>query len=97
MLEIKTNNIPRDILDGSELTLAEREEFAYLDWQAIDSGTDSASFFRYKGETYDLGEFSRDFGPFPTWDGYLSDSFFSGILVKYVENFERVIVGRYLS
>ena len=29
------------------------------------------------------------------WDGVLTDTFFSGILVRYVEDFERVIVARF--
>ena len=76
----------------------EREEFDYIDWPAIEDGTDSASFFRYSGVTYDLGDFQtihRDWGmmrdssapidhPFLAWDGYISDSFFSGILIRYV-------------
>jgi len=31
------------------------------------------------------------------WDGYQSDSFYSGVLVKYVEDFERVIMATYYS
>jgi hypothetical protein len=100
-LTIKTNNVPRDIVEAYELTAAERAEFDYIDWHKIEAGEDSASFFRYGGEVYDLGEFMRwdgvEFSPLATWDGYQSDSFFSGLLVRYVDDFERVIVARYYS
>jgi hypothetical protein len=102
--KIVTNYHRLPILDGSDFTLKERKEFDYLDWDKLEKGTDSASFFRYKGEVYDLGEFSRvgyieQFGPYGRWDAYQSDSFFSGIVVKYVLNDpdydDSVIVGRY--
>jgi hypothetical protein len=98
---IITNGVPRDILDAWELSPEERADFDYLDWDAIERGEDSASFFRYKGETYDLGDIPAvDRRPgietaFEGWDGVASDSFFSGILVRYVDEFERVIVGRF--
>lgn len=100
---VKTNNVPRDIIDAYELTEAEQSEFDYLDWDAIKRGEGSASFFRYYGELYDLGEFMADTGILKgsglpdylsSWDGYQSDSFFSATVVRYVDDFERVIVGR---
>lgn len=100
-LTIITNNVPRDVLEGYELTPAERDEFDYIDWSAVERGEDSCSFFRYKGDLYDLGEFERWDNPAsPTrqgWDGIQPDSFFSGVLVRYCDNFERIIVGRYYS
>lgn len=98
-LTIKTNNVPRPIIRAWVLTNKEREEFDYLDWAAIDDGRDDADFFRYKGQLYDLGEFMRtpNSGDFDSWDGYRSDSFFSGLLVKFANDFEDVIVGRYCS
>lgn len=98
---VVTNNQPRDVIEVWELTDKERTEFDYLDWAAIERGEDSATFIRYRGGTYDLGEFMLCRGmplssPLIAWDGYLSDSFFSGILVRYVENAERVIVARFM-
>jgi hypothetical protein len=98
-MNIITNNVPRDIVDAYELTLDERKEFDYLDWDAIDNGTDSASFVRYKGDLIDLGEFSSTtlvtVQPFADWDGYTSDSFFSGTVIRYTSDHESVIMGRY--
>ena len=97
-----TNNCPRDIVDGWELTADERSQFDYLNWDAILRGEDSASFFRYRGEVYDLGDIPAvdrrpDIAPDwqTDWDGTATDSFFSGILVRYCDDMERVIVARY--
>jgi len=116
-IRIRTNNVPRDVINAWELTPTERAEFDYLDWQAIDNGNDSRDFFRYRGQLYDLSEFSRIIPPgsarmhptecdsrsFIGWDGYLSDSYFSGLLIRWARddsgepNFERVIVGLWTS
>lgn len=103
MVTVVTNGVPRDVLDASELTVHERAQFDYLDWTALEDGTESASFFRYKSEVHDLGEFSADYGitkgaglpdHLSRWDGYRSDTFFSGLVVRFVDNGERVVVGR---
>jgi hypothetical protein len=99
-MKLVCNNVPRDIVHGFELTEKERAEFDYLD--SVDDG----SFFRFKGKVYDLGEFMRitpQIAPHPQregWEkfhGYSSDSFFSGLLVRYVDSFERVIVATYYA
>ena len=106
-ITIKTNNVPRPIVCGWELTEKEAAEFDYLD--DITEG----GFFRYKGEVYDLGEFCRVIpagsksyhpcdmhdigGDFKNWQGYISDSYFSGIVIRYTEDLEHVIVGTYFS
>ena len=117
VVRIRTNNVPRDIINAWELTPAERAEFDYLDWEAIDNGNDSRDFFRYRGQLYDLSEFSRIIPPgserrhpmecdsryFIGWDGYLSDSYFSGLLIRWARDErgnidgERVIVALYTS
>ena len=95
-LTIITNNIPRDFVYGHELTDNERKEFDYLD----DDEILEASFVRYKGWTYELGQFMRcdtTYSPLSEWSGYCSDSAFSGVLLRYTEDFEQVIMGRYCS
>lgn len=96
-LTIKTNNVPRDIINLWELTEKERKDF---DW-VTDEGE---QFFRYKGTLYALSEFMTTSMPFGApqleskgWDGYHSDSFFSAVLVKYTGDLEQVIVGLALS
>lgn len=102
MEKIITNNHERLIIDSYELSVNEREEFDYLNWAAIERGEDGATFFRYKGSLYDLGEFMTTSGmpessPLKKWDGYFSDSFFSAIVVRYLEDHDHVIVGLYLD
>lgn len=98
-MEITTNRVPRFTIDAWELTPAEREEFDYLDWQAIDRGEESASFVRYRGTLYDLGEFMAptgdQFGSY--WHGYAADTFFSATLVHLCSDGESVVMGRAYS
>lgn len=100
-MQVITNNVPRDIVDGFELSADERAQFDYVDWAGIEDGSASASFIRYRGEVVDLGEFEVWDNPAsPTrngWDGVRPDSYFSGLVVRYVDNFERVVVGRYFA
>ena len=102
-----TNNVPREILNGWEVPADVRADFDYVDWGAVDEGADSVSFVRYRGEWYDLGDIparsphvpTDEPDPFEGWDGLASDSFFSGILVRYVaeDNYETVVMGRYYT
>jgi hypothetical protein len=90
-VKITTNRVPREVIDGWQLSAEQRAMFEYIDWPAVERGEDSASFVRFKGEWYDLGDFMRtsDMGvssDFSGWDGYVSDSFFSGVLVRYVHD-----------
>lgn len=92
-LTIKTNNVPRLLIYGYQLSEKEKKEFDY-----IKEDFDTHDFFRYKGVTYDAHELmptSKDAG-MDKWDGYIGDSFFSGIVVRFVEG-ERVICGTYFS
>jgi len=92
-ITIKTNHVPRDVIYGFELSPKDLAKFDYKE------DPENAEFFRYRGQVYDLGEFlhtrSTRFEQF--WDGYHSDSFFSGILIRYVDDYERVIVATYCS
>lgn len=100
-MTIKCNQVSREVLYWHDLSEKEQKEFDYLD---SDDHRESASFFRYKGNVYDLSEFMRidkSVAPHPQregwerFDGYSSDSYFSGILVRYVYDNERVIVATY--
>jgi hypothetical protein len=97
-LTIKTNSRARDILYWHDLTPREQAEFDYLD---SEDRQDQASFFRYRGNVYDLGEFMHApagmFGKDKKWHGYVSDSFFSGVLVRYVDDNEAIIAAMYFS
>ena len=97
---IITNNVPRFVIDACELSPKEREHFDYLDWNGIDAGTESASFVHYRGQLHDIGEFlalpagsGDDFAP---WHGIANDTFFSGVLIRYVDS-DSVVMGRYFA
>ena len=110
-MQIITNNQPRPVLFAYELTEKERKEFDYI--EDIASPDCQAVFVRYKGQVYDLGEFLRivpagttggsfahydHAGNLKGWQGIHTESFFSGVLIKYTDNdCEHVIVGRYFS
>ena len=106
-ITIITNNVPREVIYGYTLSEKERLEFNYYNWTKIALGQDDdPSFFRYKGQLYDLGEFQATYGmpefnPITKWDLYHSDSFFSGILVKWSyadeDDYESVTVGRFFT
>jgi hypothetical protein len=98
MVTIKTNYQFRNTLYAYELTEEERKEFDYY----TDEELEFVTFVRYKGQIIDLGQFEwnanaimNEFGD--TWHGYSSDSYFSGLLVKYSDDHEQVVMGRYYS
>ena len=100
-MQVITNYVPRDVIDWHDLTAAERAEFDYLDSVKLDAEEYSSSFFRYRGRVYDLGEFMAvepggDLAK-AKWDGFSADTYFSAVVVRYVENGERIICGLALS
>ena len=94
MMVVKTNNHPRELIYWEQLTSNEQKEMNLYDAMS--------PFFRYKGQVYCIDDFSKT-DHFLGWDGYISDTFFSGILVRYpVEEWgevvtDGIIVGRYFS
>ncbi len=94
-LKIRTNRVPRFIVESHELTKPEREEFDYLDWNAIDEGLDGATFVRYQGELIDLGTFERrDVGGTGYWHGIRCDSAWGGVVIRLADDGETAILGR---
>lgn len=92
-MKVVTNSVPRPLLYWNELTESERAEFDY------ESAQDSV-FVRYKGITYDIGDFMRitDNSPFGSkWHAYSSETFFSGVVVHLCDDHESVVIGSYFS
>lgn len=58
-------------------------------------------FFKYRGYWYHLSDFMRitpGMAPhFNRWSGYLSDSFFSGIVIMLLGDMETYKIGRFYS
>lgn len=108
-MKIITNNIPRNLIYGYELTEKEKSEFDYLDSEEIETH----AFFRYRGQVYDLSEFVKIIQPGKSgnpfahcdhsgelkgWHGIQTDSFFSAVVVRFPnDSGETVVVGLALS
>ena len=99
-VHVTTDNIPRELVYGFQLSPEERSEFDYIE------DIDTHTFVRYRGEVYDPSEFM----PVPRntcapdgidklqdWHGYQPDSHFSGLVLRYTEDCEQVIVGTYYA
>lgn len=101
-MKITTNNFYRPIICWNELTESEQSEFADL-YDDIEE----SSFFRYRGQVYDLSDFLTVNGHcmngqkkdsyLEEWDGYKNETFFSSILVKFSEDNEFLKVGMAIS
>ena len=92
-IKIMTNNTPRNLTYGYELTDKQKQDFDYIE------DIDNHDFVIYKNNVIDLSEFMRidSIDHFKDWHGYSSDSFFSGTLVKYCDDNDSVIMGWYYS
>jgi len=91
--KIYGNGHAREVLYWFDLTEEEQAEFDFSD-------KEDSTYFRYKGNAYTLGDFMRvdSNSPFSGFaDGYHSDSYFSGVLVKYTECGDGVKVYTYIS
>ena len=108
-LTIRSNYVARNVLSWHDLSTKEQADFDYLVPDESDGEQPEndrryeTTFARYKGHVYDLGEFMRTPADmFPDnrrkWQGYTSDSYFSGVLLAYPENdCETVILATYFS
>lgn len=98
MLNVTSNGHRRPVLYAWDLTDSEREEWADLITRSGGEESD-ATFLRYRGSTYTLSDFtttaenvwggSAELAAMG-WDGYLTDSFFSGIVVRYPRDGEEI-------
>ena len=96
-LTIKTNGHWYELVSFEELPESARSDFDYV------TGEDrySPRFFRYRRAWHDACEFmvtpATPTNPLEGWQGYQSDSYFSGVVIRHDENFERIQVGTYFS
>jgi len=97
MITITTNYHWHDFIYGFELSDKEKEQFDYIDSE------DTRYFIRYRDMVYDLNEFSPIANypgtpkQFDGWNNYLPDSFFSGILIKFSEDYEQYRIATYIG
>jgi hypothetical protein len=94
-LTIKTNNQWRDLVYRSDVPAAVlASEFDYQNAEEILDG-----FFEYRGHWYHIDGFMRveHNTDLTGWDGYASDSYFSGVLIKLSSDGEQVMCATYFS
>jgi hypothetical protein len=94
-MKIITNNQPRELVCFADLPAKAQSDFDYVK----EDEKFSDRFVQYKGAWYDVNEYQRVTkemrSEYQKWDGYQNDSYFSGTLIKFVDDNERVIVGRW--
>jgi hypothetical protein len=96
-MKIQTNRHWVNFLYGYELTEAEKADFDYVD------DIESHNFIRYRGavidpsEVFPITDTMRLHGDFKDWQGYQSDSYFSGIVIKYSDDFEQYQIGTFIN
>ena len=95
---IITNNKPRMLLMWAELPEGIGEsEFYYVD----DADRQEPRFFKYRGAWYDVIEFEciydqPCYAPLRgKWAEVQTESFCSGVVIRWFDEFNSVIVGRY--
>lgn len=91
-ITIRGNGKEMNLLSWYELTPKEQKEFtSYLD---TDEKQTDATFFRYRNWCYDLGEIMRvqSYAPeyLQCFDGFMSDTFFSGVGIILSSDNDRV-------
>ena len=107
-MKIISNGVRRPIVWGHELT---PKEVAWF--KDLFNDVEDRTYVRYKGETYLMDDFSRivpqgkpRYNPLEVlsmskemdkWDGFLSDSFFSGVVVRYSDDPEMVVMGTVIA
>ena len=95
-LTIKTNHAWRDFKYRNEVPAKVlRSEF---DWTNEEDHHDG--FIHYRGWWYHISQFEHipaPNHPFVGWDGFHSDSFFSGIVINLSKDSEQYQIGTYFS
>ena len=86
-----TNNQYREVLTGYDLPENCHSDFDYMD--DITEG----SFFKYKGDYYDINEFMSTPEHLDNWHGISSDTFFSAVVILFNDSGNSVKVGRIYS
>lgn len=98
-LTIKTNNHVREYLYSSEVP----DSVIKDDYSHLDENDNIDGWIHYRNNYYHISDFMIITGNHPDsdfkkWDGYISDSAFSGIVLKHAGNYEDgYIIGTYYS
>ena len=97
-MNITTNYHWRSLMYGYDLPASAREDFDFI------QDLDSASFIHYRGQYYAFCEIFRidsvmrlHAPELNGWCAYQSDSFFSGIVIRFSDDDETYQIGTYTS
>lgn len=98
-MKIITNRIPRPLVCLADLPEKARKDFDYL----TEDHAYECRLVQYKGVWYDVYDSMRcptmdssaPRNPLSGWDGYISDSFFSGVLFRFADD-DRVVCATYI-
>ena len=95
-MRIITNNVPRRLHLYAALPPKVRKDFGYLS-----INDDTPRMVLYKNVWYDVLDSQTPHGlpadsPLHQWDGFISDSFFFGVVFKYADD-GNAICGRYVA
>jgi len=85
-MKVITNNHRRSFIDAHDVPDKVLEWYDWLDENAT-------GWICYQGHWTHITDYMR--GGVEGWDGYSSDSFFSGTLIKLLD--DKYIIGRYIS
>lgn len=93
-MQIITNNKPRELIYGYQLTAKEKSGFEYME------DLEYETFVRYQGITFAVGDFMRLSDDSEEakqgWHGVYGMNAFCGILIKLDKDMEWVIMGKVL-
>jgi hypothetical protein len=91
-MSIKTNNHPRELLYLSDFNDKDQAKIRRdYDWMEIDDLEFPYGFFKYRGMTFHLQDFSRYNGDF--WDGYHGLNYFAAVLIKLTDDCDHIVLG----
>jgi hypothetical protein len=101
-MNIRTNNVPRQLLYLCDFNATDQDKIRkQYDWMESEDLEYNFGFFKYRNCYYHLQDFMRASsdatGDLCAWDGYSSDSFFSGVVIKLCDDNESVVVGTYFA
>lgn len=102
--EVLTNGHCRSVVYAEELTPVELDRLGMTSQEAREAAEDGVGFVRYRGWVYRLGDFSAGWGmrggklpeEFLGWDGFLAESYATGVLIRWVSD-EQVVLGRFYA
>jgi hypothetical protein len=106
VVTIKSDRKWRNLLYGYELPKKQRKEFDYI---KSDEEFETRNFAKYHGQYYDINEFQVlpiigdasgkhvVYPEFRGWDGYMNDTYSSGVLIKLSSDGEQYKIGRFYS